>query len=335
MFLYHGRGLPTGPPDPPVSHAMTRQAVPGARRNDTLRQLRAQAVDRRLTVSGLIALRRLYLRVSVTGFCNLRCAFCHSEGGPRAGRLPLSFARSAIAAAAQVGFDRVQFTGGEPLLVKSIAKYISAARESVAEVGVTTNGVLIPKRLPEAIDAGLTSLHVSVISPSDGSDSTSGLVPSWLPYAVTLCSTRDVRVRLNLPVSPTRIRWARGFLEATSHLDAEVCIFALIPQGGATSNGNTYLDQLEALVSTPLASPVTPAGRLPRTVTVRSYLSPTGLRCSNCPQHGACHEASRSLRLGVDRVLRPCLATREWDSVLRTSHMIRDITDATILACDF
>ncbi len=112
------------------------------------------------------------LRISVTDRCNLRCRYCMPREfyGPGHEFLPraelLSFeeiARLTRAFAAQ-GAQKVRLTGGEPLLRRDLEKLIEmlAGIDGIAEVALTTNGLLLAGKARVLADAGLDRVTVSL-----------------------------------------------------------------------------------------------------------------------------------------------------------------------------
>ena len=88
----------------------------------------------------------IYLRLSVTELCNLRCRYCMPEEGvckkEHSSMLTQEETLLAVKAAASVGIRKVRVTGGEPLVkpnIVSICKGISET-EGIEEVCLTTNG---------------------------------------------------------------------------------------------------------------------------------------------------------------------------------------------------
>jgi len=108
------------------------------------------------------------LRISVTDRCNLRCLYCMPE--PEYAWLPresiLDFEE--IAALADVftslGVDRVRLTGGEPLLRRDLPDLIEqlASRPGIADLALTTNGVLLADHAARLRAAGLHRLTISL-----------------------------------------------------------------------------------------------------------------------------------------------------------------------------
>lgn len=106
----------------------------------------------------------MYLRISVTDRCNLRCVYCLPEdarfASSRAGDDELMALARWIALAA--GVRKIRLTGGEPTLNPRLADHVRHAKTLVPIVGLTTNGVLLGPLLPELHEAGLNRLNISL-----------------------------------------------------------------------------------------------------------------------------------------------------------------------------
>jgi cyclic pyranopterin phosphate synthase len=114
------------------------------------------------------------LRLSVIDRCNFRCGYCMPESSlkeaapflPRAQLLTVAELSRLVRAFASVGVSKVRLTGGEPLLRPDLIDIVAAIKEvrGVAEVSMTTNGVLLPKLAPALKQAGLARITVSLDS---------------------------------------------------------------------------------------------------------------------------------------------------------------------------
>jgi len=108
-----------------------------------------------------------YLRVSVTGRCNLRCRYCRPEG-PCDTDLAEEFTPEEISTlvqgAAAEGVCKVRLTGGEPLLRNDLEEIVSAvsAVPGIAKTTLTTNGIGLAQRAETLRDSGLDSVNVSL-----------------------------------------------------------------------------------------------------------------------------------------------------------------------------
>jgi GTP 3',8-cyclase len=109
-----------------------------------------------------------YLRISVTDRCNLRCVYCMPEGGislmSHLDILSYEEIITLVKAAAELGIDKVRLTGGEPLVragVSDLVKMI-ADIDTIKDISMTTNGVLLAKYAAELKEAGLDRVNVSL-----------------------------------------------------------------------------------------------------------------------------------------------------------------------------
>jgi cyclic pyranopterin phosphate synthase len=108
------------------------------------------------------------LRISVTDRCNLRCQYCMPEPDyawlPRESILDFEEIAVLVDAFTSLGVDRVRITGGEPLLRRNLPRLIEliAARPSVRDLALTTNGVLLADQATTLRSAGLHRITVSL-----------------------------------------------------------------------------------------------------------------------------------------------------------------------------
>jgi cyclic pyranopterin phosphate synthase len=109
-----------------------------------------------------------YLRLSITDRCNLRCFYCLPHKGWE--KLPapeilryeefLHLARVAVRA----GIRKVRVTGGEPLVRKGVVDFLRRLGKvpGLAEIALTTNGVLLAEMAEDLYAAGLRHLNLSL-----------------------------------------------------------------------------------------------------------------------------------------------------------------------------
>jgi cyclic pyranopterin phosphate synthase len=108
------------------------------------------------------------LRISVTDRCNLRCQYCMPEPDyawlPRESLLGFEEIASIADVFVSLGADRVRVTGGEPLLRRDLPRLIEllASRPGIADLAVTTNGVLLASQAAALRRAGLRRITVSL-----------------------------------------------------------------------------------------------------------------------------------------------------------------------------
>jgi GTP 3',8-cyclase len=108
------------------------------------------------------------LRISVTDRCNLRCEYCMPERDyewlPRRDILDFEEIAALVDAFAGLGVDRVRLTGGEPLLRRDLPRLVRllAEKKALADLALTTNGVLLAGQARALKEAGLTRVTVSL-----------------------------------------------------------------------------------------------------------------------------------------------------------------------------
>jgi cyclic pyranopterin phosphate synthase len=106
------------------------------------------------------------LRVSVTDRCNIRCFYCMPESGVKFARraeiLDFEEIERFVRIAAGLGIAKVRVTGGEPLVRRDLPLLVRrlAAIPGIADLALTTNGVLLGELAGPLYDAGLRRLNV-------------------------------------------------------------------------------------------------------------------------------------------------------------------------------
>ncbi len=113
----------------------------------------------------------IYVRLSVTSACNLRCQYCRPDPGegaaPSAERLSDDEIIALVSAMDEVApIRKLRLTGGEPLLREGLPGLIAALRGRLpsAELCLTTNGMLLARSARALRAAGLNSVNVSLDS---------------------------------------------------------------------------------------------------------------------------------------------------------------------------
>lgn len=290
--------------------------------------------DNGKTISDVIEEKKLYFRVSLVGNCNLNCEFCHNEGAPYNGKLNLSFGLNAIKTARSLGFKRVQFTGGEPLLHSQVLEFIHNSKQIVPDVGITTNGILLKKFIKHLSEAGITRIHISLqvesLTGKNGNDRWK--VPHWLEPILEYSKKEAFILRLNLPVPHNKLKEAMMFLKEIAPFQCSIKLLSVLP----SNKDQQFSYPLKEIAEIARAENMRrQKNGCQGIISVREYFPPSGIRCQSCPSYRSCQEMSRSLRLGSDGILRPCLATRRWDSPLHEKNMLESIEEAALFAIDF
>jgi len=106
------------------------------------------------------------LRLSVTDRCNIRCFYCMPESEVRYEKrseiLDFEEIERFARIAATLGITKLRVTGGEPLVRRDLPVLIRAlaAIPGIADLALTTNGVLLPELAEPLYEAGLRRINV-------------------------------------------------------------------------------------------------------------------------------------------------------------------------------
>lgn len=111
-----------------------------------------------------------YLRISLTERCNLRCAYCMPEDGvpltPTPQLLTSDEVHRVLSLFVAAGVTKVRFTGGEPTIRPDLTSILSRAATlaplGLSTIGMTTNGIVLARRLHDYVRAGLTHVNLSL-----------------------------------------------------------------------------------------------------------------------------------------------------------------------------
>ena len=109
-----------------------------------------------------------YLRISLVEHCNLRCRYCMPDEGLEWTPTEKLLTDAEIIRLARLfvreGVHKIRLTGGEPLLRQNIEGIAAAigALPGVRTLAITTNGLLLRRKLPALQRAGLNLLNLSL-----------------------------------------------------------------------------------------------------------------------------------------------------------------------------
>jgi cyclic pyranopterin phosphate synthase len=111
-----------------------------------------------------------YLRISVTERCNLRCIYCMPEEGvpllPKDELLTFEELERLAAMFVRLGVTKLRLTGGEPLVRRDvdalIARFGALKRHGLHRLALTSNALLLERRLRTLRDAGVDAVNLSL-----------------------------------------------------------------------------------------------------------------------------------------------------------------------------
>jgi len=109
------------------------------------------------------------LRISLTEVCNMACTYCVTSMSDHR-RIPDELSTDQMLRLVRMlkehaGIEKVRLTGGEPLLYPNLIPVISGIREmGIGNIGMTTNGQLLAKKVKALVEAGLQNVNLSLDS---------------------------------------------------------------------------------------------------------------------------------------------------------------------------
>lgn len=109
-----------------------------------------------------------YLRISLTERCNLRCQYCMPAEGTELTPSPQLLSQSEIVRIASIfvgsGVNKIRLTGGEPTIRKDIEEICLHLSNlpGLKTLSMTTNGIVLARKLPKLKECGLSSLNISL-----------------------------------------------------------------------------------------------------------------------------------------------------------------------------
>ena len=102
-------------------------------------------------------------QLHLTKRCNLRCTHCYSSSSPDEHTvLPAALAKQAIRSAADLGYNTISFSGGEPLLVADLPDMAREARQFGMSVNLVTNGMLLNERRADELAGAIDMIAISL-----------------------------------------------------------------------------------------------------------------------------------------------------------------------------
>ena len=184
-----------------------------------------------------------YLRISVTGRCNLRCIYCLPRDSrccaPGAATLDPEIIFHVAGAAMRYGLQKIRLTGGEPLLRDDIIEIVEKLKQmGVPDLSMTTNGVLLAPLAGDLKAAGLDRINISLDSLdesvyariTDGGDLASVMDAI---EAVTKAGLSPIKINV-VPLRGINDGEAEKFAALTLERPVHVRFIELMPSGQKT-----------------------------------------------------------------------------------------------------
>jgi cyclic pyranopterin phosphate synthase len=133
-----------------------------------------------------------FLTVAITSSCNLRCVGCRYGRDYMPGaKLQTSTVCTLLDDAAEAGMSTVRLYGGEPLLHPGLPQMVRTAVRHGFGTYVTTNGLLLDRRIDELVDAGLRRLTIGYYGFGANYEDYVGRSGAFAQLEKSVAATRD------------------------------------------------------------------------------------------------------------------------------------------------
>lgn len=140
-----------------------------------------------------------FLELEITGFCQLNCAHCYADSGPRGGHGAMTADdwEDVITQAAAMGVKTVQFIGGEPTLHPALPRLVRHAFDCGLNINVYSNLVRITVDLWELFSTSGLALSTSWYAADQ--ETHASITGSRVAYAATRANIARA-IQLGIPV---------------------------------------------------------------------------------------------------------------------------------------
>ena len=265
----------------------------------------------------------VYLRLSVTDRCSLRCRYCMPEEGvpkkPHAEMMTEEEMIRAVEAAADLGVTKLRLTGGEPLIKRNILSICEKAARvpGIREVCLTTNGILLPKLGKQLREAGVRRVNLSLdtLDPDKYREITRcGDLREALAGLDAALDAGFERVKINaVLIGGFNDDEISALADLTRRYPVDMRFIELMPMPGSDGvfGPECYIPVTRVLEKLPEAVPLEEEGvaklyRLPGAQGRIGLISPVSQHfCAACNR----------IRLTADGKLKPCLHSAEEISI--------------------
>lgn len=262
-----------------------------------------------------------YLRLSVTDRCNLRCKYCMPEEGIDKVRhediLTYEEITEVVQVMSQMGVDKIRITGGEPLVRPGIVDLVRQLTklDSVNEVTMTTNGILLADNAEALKKAGLRRVNISIdtLNPTRFKEMTRGGDLSKVIAGIEAAKKHGLTpVKLNVVlIGGFNDDEIQDFVNLTRDEAIEVRFIELMPLGEVAKwnkshfiSNKVVLERMPELIPTISKDPSSPATyyKLPDGKGKVGLISP--ISCKFC-------DMCNRVRITSEGFLKQCLHSNE------------------------
>lgn len=175
--------------------------------------------------------RPLVAELFFTDNCNLSCVSCNVWRTHTTGELSTEEWYDVIDQLVDLGFIKLNFTGGEALVRRDVSKVIRYAHDAgIHDLHVNTNGILLTElRLAEILQAGIRSFNISIDAPTaeahDVIRGRKGAFDLTVDAIRRIVARRDdfgLTVQVNFTVLSTNVHLLPAMADLVDDLDVEL-----------------------------------------------------------------------------------------------------------------
>lgn len=178
----------------------------------------------------------------ITTKCNLHCKYCLSASGIEGEYgLNTELAISIINQLGKIGINRLDFTGGEPLIRKDLYKLIECAKSNNISTIVTTNTILLNKENIEWLKSA-DLVQISIDGPKEiHNDQRQAKVYDKTIQNIKTLKEAGCKVRLNSFIFNSNKQYVEELMNLSRDLDLFSHLFIIFtPQG----RGREHLEEV-------------------------------------------------------------------------------------------
>lgn len=178
----------------------------------------------------------------VTKKCNLNCKYCLSSSGRKAEYgLSTDEIKKLINDLGKIGVNRLDFTGGEPLMRKDLGELIDCAKENHINTIVTTNTLLLNKKNIEVLKKA-DLVQISIDGPMDvHNEQRQGKVFKKTIENIKSLQKHQVKIRLNSFIYNSNKENVDYLMDLSNELGVFSHLFIIFtPQG----RGRDHLEEI-------------------------------------------------------------------------------------------
>ena len=274
-----------------------------------------------------------YLRISLTDNCNLRCFYCMPEEEyaftPHTKLMQVEEIGQLAKLFVDHGVTKIRLTGGEPLVRKDAPEIIRTLSQLPVELTMTTNGIRIDDMLPQILEAGFSSINISLdtLQPDKFFRITRRDYFDRVRRNIDLLLEKQVQTKLNVVVMKgLNDDEILDFVELTRLYPIEVRFIEFMPFSGNRWSSNQVLtlnEILERIGSAYEIEPIPPkpndtskpfaiAGHMGKIAVISTMTAPF---CESCNR----------MRLTADGKLKNCLFSKEETNLLSALRDGQDV----------